>query len=213
MIAQAWTRITLSDGTTAKIDARDEGFFSRFRWKMEERGVACRTEITIKGKRTSHRVYLARLLMMASDADYVLFRNGDPLDCRTCNLIKITRSKYLKLKGKIGINPVCNVKDVFEKGGVYSRRIKRKDGSVYQSWHVRLPLFGEKSKKLSSCASTKEKAEQILHKWRVKHAGPDTPLCAWPEDIYDGNADYAGQWGSDFESLSMMSHVFQRDAA
>ncbi|EIP99362.1 hypothetical protein OpiT1DRAFT_03876 [Opitutaceae bacterium TAV1] len=210
MIAQAWTKITLADGTTAKIDACDEGFVSRFKWFSDgDKGICVKMDIPGNSirKRTTRRIYLHRLLTMATDLHVVHFRNGNMFDCRTCNLIKITWSTHQRLlckhHGKIG---ACKIKSVWEKGRVFPRRVKNKDGTIYHSYHVRMSLPNGKT--LSSCAATKKKGEEILQRWRFKY--DDKALCALPEEMYDGNADYAGKWGSDFDSLSMMSHVYQR---
>ncbi len=201
MIALTWTTITLTDGTTAKVSPPDYERVSKYRWHTCINGLLAAITRKKHGKIYKANVPLHRFIMNPTRSQRVIFRNGDMRDCRRENLCVASLSAIFRAEvTERGAKGFCVRKPVWERGGIYEyHRGKRKEFSI-ELW------TGSKTR-LKTTRRTRQEAEAVLQEWR--HRLDDRALCARAVDMYDGRADYAGQWGADFESLSMMSHVYQ----
>lgn len=94
------TRVMVVAGRNVLIDGDYDGEYlsTHFWWGLSGEGYVYGKRRGNRGGRNNNTIYLARLVAMAEPGQVVAYRNGNKLDCRSCNVVAMTMKQRLSTR-------------------------------------------------------------------------------------------------------------------
>jgi ribosomal protein L35AE/L33A len=168
-------KLITNDGHTVLVDGDYDGeyFATQFRWMLTPTGYVCGYKLGERHRDTRRSYYLGRLVAMAQKGQFVTYRNGNKLDCRSCNVVAVTPKEAMKKRtGKNSVNPYDRAKSLKPRNtgyyGVSRLHDERGNNSVQYQTQVAKQYIG-------SSVDIK-KAAQMWNDHAPAYYGPDCPL-------------------------------------